>query len=98
MGCISLFKKFGILILAFLIIVSCTAIPIFAADQNAEAVASEQFDNRVKAFKGAEGAGMYSKGARAALDNGEDIKVVHVTNLNDSGPGSFRDAVSGKIV
>lgn len=54
MGCISLFKKFGILILAFLIIVSCTAIPIFAADQNAEAVASEQFDNRVKAFKGAE--------------------------------------------
>lgn len=96
MGCISLFKKFGILILAFLIIVSGTAIPIFAADKNAEAVASEQFNNRVKAFKGAEGAGMYSKGARAALDNDEDIKVVHVTNLNDSGPGSFRDAVSGK--
>lgn len=42
------------------------------------------------AFPGAEGGGMYSKGARAA----QSYEVYHVTNLNDSGAGSFRDAVS----
>ena len=42
------------------------------------------------AFPGAEGGGMYSLGARAA----NTIEVYHVTNLNDSGTGSFRDAVS----
>ena len=42
------------------------------------------------AFPGAEGGGMYSLGARA----GETIEIYHVTNLNDSGSGSFRDAVS----
>lgn len=50
--------------------------------------------NRTAAFKGAEGGGMYTRGARAALDNYEKIEVYHVTNLNDSGEGSFRDAVS----
>ncbi|MGN0180930.1 MAG: polysaccharide lyase family 1 protein [Candidatus Ornithomonoglobus sp.] len=49
---------------------------------------------QVTAFKGAEGGGMYTKGARAALDNDEKIEVYHVTNLNNSGDGSFRDAVS----
>ena len=42
------------------------------------------------AFPGAEGGGMYSQGARAA----QNFTVYHVTNLNDSGAGSFRDAVS----
>jgi len=46
------------------------------------------------AFPGAEGGGKYTKGARAALDNNEEIEVYHVTNLKDSGDGSFRDAVS----
>lgn len=46
------------------------------------------------AFPGAEGGGMSALGARRALQSGNDIEVYHVTNLNDSGEGSFRDAVS----
>ena len=49
--------------------------------------------NSAPAFPGAEGHGRYVTGGRSG-------KIVHVTNLNDSGTGSFRDAVgsSNRIV
>jgi hypothetical protein len=47
-------------------------------------------------FPGADGFGRFAKGARGAATR----QVYIVTNLNDAGPGSFRDAVSqpGRIV
>lgn len=52
--------------------------------------------DNILAFPDAEGGGKYTKGAR----NASKISVYHVTNLNDSGTGSLRDAVSkeGRII
>ena len=53
-------------------------------------------DTGVLAFPGAEGFGRYTLGARAV----QNPEVYHVTTLDDSGAGSFRDAVSksGRII
>ena len=52
------------------------------------AAATAQTTSMIPAFPGAEGHGRYVTGGRGG-------KVIHVTNLNDSGTGSFRAAVSG---
>ena len=54
-------------------------------------ILSDRAVAQVKAFPEAEGFGQFATGARTNLSS---ATVYHVTNLNDSGPGSFRDAVS----
>lgn len=85
-------KKLSSCLLAAAVAATSVCVPTLAQEIKSDADTS--LSERVVAFPGAEGGGMYASGGRGALDDGEKIEVYHVTNLNDSGEGSFRDAVS----
>ncbi len=74
-------KALGVLLSAAMLATSGIAPIPMKAELEAEAASN------LLAFPGAVGGGKYATGGRGG-------EVYHVTNLNDSGAGSFRDAVS----
>lgn len=76
--------RIAVFLLAAVIMAGAGVLPVQAAEA------------KVLAFPGAEGGGKYTTGARGS----DKREIYHVTNLNDSGAGSLRDAISkeGRII
>ena len=69
----------------FFVIIGFCSLAIISCGQQQHSTAATETETRAIAFPGAEGFGKYATGGRGG-------KVYIVTNLNDNGPGSFREA------